>query len=206
MVLVCVWQHGGQDDGGKKEQMEVQEEAEDTGMLGREWQQLQWLPISLLPAWAVGRPAAGSGLSGSQGQSPLTAVGLDSSARAGVLESITLSFWEVRSLIPPSAVVNLEHWKALPTPLRWLSDGTRGRPAWASAFSCNAGKQANSGQAKEKRTKRETKREHGNYDGANIITSPSLWFGYGLSVSLPKFHVLEVWWCRELAALLRGRP
>lgn len=41
MVLVCVWQHGGQGDGGRKEQMEVQEEAEDTGMLGREWGQLQ---------------------------------------------------------------------------------------------------------------------------------------------------------------------
>lgn len=28
MVLVCVWQHGGQGDGGRKEQKEVQEEAE----------------------------------------------------------------------------------------------------------------------------------------------------------------------------------
>lgn len=37
MVLVCVWQHGGQGDGG----MEVQEEAKDTGMPGREWGQLQ---------------------------------------------------------------------------------------------------------------------------------------------------------------------
>lgn len=27
MVLVCVWQHGGQGDGGRKEQMGVQEEA-----------------------------------------------------------------------------------------------------------------------------------------------------------------------------------
>lgn len=57
--------------------------------------------LSSLTAWAVGRPAAGSGLSGSQGPSPLTAVGLDSSARAGVLESITLSFWEIGSLILP---------------------------------------------------------------------------------------------------------
>lgn len=42
MVLVCVWQHGGQGDGGRKEQMEVQEEAEDPGRdARREWGQLQ---------------------------------------------------------------------------------------------------------------------------------------------------------------------
>lgn len=36
MVLVCVWQHGGQGDRGRKEQVKDQEEATGTGMLGRE--------------------------------------------------------------------------------------------------------------------------------------------------------------------------